>query len=319
MWIAAAAEQVLKPTAIALGNFDGIHRGHQKILRPILSAVDRQGEKRVHPTVVSFHPHPREFFTGEKICLLTPITEKARLLERFGIEQLVLLPFNRELASLSPQQFVAEILVKQLQATQISVGEDFRFGYQRKGTIADLEAIASNFGIEVHINSLYKCFDQAGESVRISSSRIRQALAAGEVERAKFMLGRPYTLIGTVVRGQQLGRTIGFPTANLQLPPDKFLPRYGVYSVNVLVDPASFPALDSPLKGVMNIGRRPTVEGSSPTIEVHLLDWSGDLYGQTLTVNLESFLRPEQKFPSLEALKEQIAADCEAARYCLNR
>lgn len=318
MWIAATAEQVLTPTAIALGNFDGIHRGHQKILQPILSAVDREGEKRVHPTVVSFHPHPREFFTGEKIYLLTPIAEKAQLLERFGIEQLVLLPFDRELASLSPQQFVAEILVKQLQATQISVGEDFRFGYQRKGTVAELKAIASNFGIEVHVTSLYKCFDEGGDNVRISSSRIRQALTAGEVERAKFMLGRPYTLMGTVVQGQQLGRTIGFPTANLQLPPDKFLPRYGVYSVNVIVDPACFGAINSPLKGVMNIGRRPTVEGNSPTIEVHLLDWSGDLYGQTLTVSLESFLRPEQKFPSLEALKEQIAADCEAARYCLN-
>ncbi|MBE9168475.1 bifunctional riboflavin kinase/FAD synthetase [Pleurocapsales cyanobacterium LEGE 06147] len=315
MWIAAAAEKVLKPTAIALGNFDGIHRGHQKILQPILSAVDRQGEKRVYPTVVSFHPHPREFFTGEKIYLLTPITEKAKLLERLGIEQLVLLPFNQELAFLSPQQFVAEILVKQLQATQISVGEDFRFGYQRRGTVADLEAIASNFGIEVHVNSLYKCFEE-GESVRISSSRIRQALEAGKVKKAKFMLGRPYTLMGTVVQGQQLGRTIGFPTANLQLPPDKFLPRYGVYSVNVAIDPTCFPTNDSPLKGVMNIGRRPTVEGSNPTVEVHLLDWSGDLYGRTLTVSLERFLRPEQKFSSLEALKKQIAADCEAARFC---
>jgi riboflavin kinase/FMN adenylyltransferase len=318
VWIATAAEKVLKPTAIALGNFDGIHRGHQKILQPIMSAVNRQGEKRVYPTVVSFHPHPREFFTGEKICLLTPITEKAQLLERFGIEQLVLLPFNQELASLSPQQFVAEILVKQLQATQISVGEDFRFGYQRRGTVTDLETIASNFGIEVHLNSLYKCFDGAGDSVRISSSRIRQALEAGEVQRAEFMLGRPYTLMGTVVQGQQLGRTIGFPTANLQLPPDKFLPRYGVYSVNVVVDSACFSAIDSPLKGVMNIGHRPTVEGNNPTVEVHLLDWSEDLYSQTLTVNLERFLRPEQKFPSLEALKEQIAADCKAARYCLS-
>lgn len=319
MWIAATAEQVLKPTAIALGNFDGIHRGHQKILQPILSAIDRQGEKRVYPTVVSFHPHPREFFTGEKIYLLTPIAEKTQLLKRFGIEQLVLLPFNRELASLSPQQFVAEILVKQLQTTQISVGEDFRFGYQRRGTVADLEAIASHYSIEVQVNSLYKCLDEGGDNFRISSSRIRQALAAGEVERARFMLGRPYTLMGTVVQGQQLGRTIGFPTANLQLPPDKFLPRYGVYSVNVVVDPIGFPAIDSPLKGVMNIGCRPTVEGNRPTVEVHLLDWSEDLYGQTLTVSLERFLRPEQKFPSLEALQEQIAADCEAARYCLSR
>lgn len=303
MWIATSTEQIKTPTAIALGNFDGLHQGHQTVLEPIIRPK-RDRSLAIYPSVVSFTPHPREFFTGEKIKLLTPVAEKAQQLDKIGIEQLVLLPFNRELAALSPEQFVRQILVEQLQATHISVGEDFRFGNQRKGTATKLKSIATDLGIEVDLNSLHKCWDNS-KSVRVSSSLIRQALANGEVERANFMLDRPYTLIGKVVTGQQLGRTIGFPTANLQLPPDKFLPCFGVYAVDIL--------LDSAVKGVMNIGCRPTVAGEEPTIEVHLLNWSGDLYGQTLTVNLKKFLRPEQKFSSLDDLKQQITKDCQAA------
>ncbi|GAB4237941.1 MAG: bifunctional riboflavin kinase/FAD synthetase [Stanieria sp.] len=309
MRIADSPEQILTPTAIALGNFDGIHRGHQKVLQPILQ-LSHHDSHRSYPTVVSFSPHPREFFTGEQLTLLTPVAEKAQLLSEMGIKQLVLIPFNQKLASLSPQEFVAEIIVKQLQAIAISVGEDFCFGYRRQGTAKDLVAIASKYGIEVQINSLqqyqYQQHHHHGE-VRISSSLIRKALETGDIPHANYMLGRAYSLTGTVVQGQQIGRTIGFPTANLQLPPNKFLPRYGVYAVNVSYD-------RSKIRGVMNIGCRPTVDGINPAIEVHLLDWSGDLYGQTLTVSLEKFLRPEQKFPSLEALKQQITADCQAAR-----
>jgi riboflavin kinase/FMN adenylyltransferase len=306
--IADSPEQILTPTAIALGNFDGIHRGHQKVLQPILQ-LSHHDSHRSYPTVVSFSPHPREFFTGKQLTLLTPVAEKAQLLSEMGIKQLVLIPFNQQLASLSPREFVAEIIVKQLQAIAISVGEDFCFGYRRQGTVKDLVAIASKYGIKVQINSLQQCNYQQHHhhGVRISSSLIRQALETGDVPHANYMLGRAYSLTGTVVQGQQIGRTIGFPTANLQLPPNKFLPRYGVYAVNVSYD-------RSKIRGVMNIGCRPTVDGINPAIEVHLLDWSGDLYGQTLTVSLEKFLRPEQKFPSLEALKEQINADCQAAR-----
>ena len=316
MRIAFSPEQILTPTSIALGNFDGIHRGHQKVLEKVLGQSNNQKTKYICPTVVSFSPHPREFFTGKKLKLLTPVAEKAQQLDRLGIKQLVLLPFNQELASLSPQQFVEKILVKQLQVNYISVGEDFCFGFQRKGTATDLKAIASDFGITVCINSLHKCQIQEHqpENVRISSSLIRQALQAGEIEKANSMLGRAYSLIGKVIKGQQLGRTIGFPTANLQLPSEKFLPRYGVYSVNVSL--GENPNSQLPIKGVMNIGYRPTVQGDAPTIEVHLLDWSGDLYAQTIRVSLERFLRPEQKFSSLEALKRQIAADCEAALLC---
>ena len=311
MWITTSTDKVKRPTAIALGNFDGIHQGHRFVLQPILdkyqlSAQDSSVYNEIYPTLVSFYPHPKEFFTGNKIKLLTPIEEKAQYLESLGFKQLVLLPFDQKLADLDPQQFVAEILVKQLQACQISIGEDFRFGCQRRGTAIDLKNIAATFGISVNINTLQKFDDHQDRPIRISSSLIRQALTHGAIEEANFMLGRSYTLIGKVVKGQQLGRTIGFPTANLQLPIDKFLPCYGVYAVNVSWE-------NFTVRGVMNIGCRPTVDGDTPTVEVHLLNCSGNLYDKTLTVSLQKFLRSEQKFPSLDALKQQISSDCQAA------
>ena len=304
MLVTSAIEQIKTPTAIALGNFDGIHQGHQKVLQPIIDASKSSEFHQVCPSVVSFFPHPRQFFSGEKIQLLTPIAEKAEILSSLGIDQLILLPFEDRLASLNPQQFVRQILVEQLQTKIISVGTDFRFGFQRQGTAEDLKSIASGWGIEVHLNSLRKYQDDtAGE--RVSSSLIREALLAGEIERANIMLDRPYRLLGKVVTGQQLGRTIGFPTANLKVPSEKFLPRYGVYAANVYHEGHVF-------KGVMNVGCRPTVAGAAPTIEVHLLNWSGDLYGKALKVDLLRFLRPEQKFDSVEALKQQIARDCQS-------
>ncbi|AFY77650.1 riboflavin kinase/FMN adenylyltransferase [Pleurocapsa sp. PCC 7327] len=343
MWVTSSTDKVLTPSAIALGNFDGLHRGHQRVLQPILQQASAvigcpasaqevvRDSQCPYATVVTFNPHPQEFFTGQSKQLLTPLPEKVKLLEQLGVEQLVLLPFDRELAALSPQQFVEEILMRQLQATRISVGEDFRFGHKRAGTAEDLRAIAAKFGVEVVITSLQTCQGNESEqpTPRISSSAIRQALAEGDIARANRMLGRAYTLMGTVVKGQQLGKTIGFPTANLQLPPTKLLPRYGVYCVKVFLEgeegeTGRLPEgkniiTQSSIKGVMNIGCRPTVAGNTPTVEVHLLDWAGDLYGRTLTVSLEKFLRPEQKFPSIDALKAQIAFDCDLARKILER
>lgn len=330
MWV-TSPDTALTPTTVALGNFDGVHRGHQQVIKPILRnksvtpvtvvppSQDQQRlancqeiKSHVYSTVATFTPHPREFFSKTNWKFLTPRAEKVLKLKSLGVEQLALLPFNQELASLSPEQFVEKILVQQLQATQVSVGEDFQFGYKRSGKSSDLKAIASSYGIDVTIVSLQTC-----QGERISSSLVRHSLEQGNVSLANRLLGRPYTLTGLVVKGQQLGRTIGFPTANLQLPPDKFLPRCGAYCVGVWGD-----LLDSSLPfqpGVMNIGHRPTVNGTNLTVEVHLLDWSGDLYGQTLTVSLEEFLRPEQKFASLDALKLQIQADCEAAKAFLGR
>lgn len=406
MWVTYSCTAALTPTAVALGNFDGLHLGHRQVVQPILNRSIRDnsgqisatvsapqralgqpapsnnenlvfepettrefdpadslvlahwgknsdvglsqtwteddeipgwnsdGGVRFYGTVVTFDPHPQEFFSGQAKKLLTPLAEKIQLLEAMGVEQLVLLPFDRELAALTAQEFVEKILVEQLQASRISVGMDFRFGRGRTGTAVDLQAIASNYGIDVTLVGLHTC--ESGE--RISSSVIRESLASGDLQRANLLLGRPYSLVGPIVRGQQLGRTIGFPTANIQLPPSKFLPRFGVYAVRVSIEDGDgvFPDESSSYKwenpkslrpgesldvslvnGVMNVGCRPTVDGQQPTVEVHLLDWSGDLYGKTLSVSLVEFLRSEQKFPSLEALKTQIQADCDVARSVL--
>jgi len=338
VWVTSSLSDLLTPTAIALGNFDGLHLGHQKVLRPILprssvffansgslnsGALDAESSEGLtdesliedlYPTVVTFHPHPKAFFTGEDWKLLTPLSEKIDDLAAFGIKQLVRLPFNARLASLSPQDFVKNILVERLQARRISIGSDFCFGYQRQGTAQDLQAIAQTYGIEVTITPLFSGEDFSCD--RISSSRIREALAIADLAAVTQMLGRPYQLQGTVVLGQQLGRTLGFPTANLQLPPDKLLPRLGVYGVRAVLDPR-FSGINweanASLIGVMNLGLRPTIAGQTVTAEVHLLDWTGDLYGKTLTVFLETFLRSEKKFASLDELKVQIALDCQQA------
>jgi riboflavin kinase/FMN adenylyltransferase len=320
-------ETTSTPTAVALGNFDGVHRGHQKVIRPILAVAGQgksntpgrngqrtaDGSQRSYTTVVTFNPHPQEFFSGEKRTLLTTLGEKEQILRSLGVEQLVVIPFDLSVAAMNPKEFVEQILVQQLQATYISIGENFHFGCQRSGNANDLKAIAATFGIEVAIVPLESC-----QNERISSSGIRAALIAGDLEAANRLLGRSYTLTGRVVAGQQLGRTIGFPTANLQLPPEKFLPCHGVYGVKVWLTGEGEGEREKErcgyLTGVMNIGQRPTVDGKSTTVEVHLLDRSPDLYGQVLTVSLEKFLRPEQKFANLTALKDQIAADCAAAR-----
>jgi riboflavin kinase/FMN adenylyltransferase len=324
--------KTLKSAAVALGKFDGVHRGHQRVIQPILnfagasladetapltqisrdlfcrtmSGNDRVNLSQTYATVVTFNPHPQEFFTGETCALLTPLNEKVQQMQCLGVEQLVILPFDRELADLSPQQFVEKILVQQLRSQRISVGEDFRFGKARVGTATDLQTIAATYNIPVTIVPL-----QTSDGERISSSSIRQALQQGDLECANQFLGRPYSLIGTVIKGQQLRRTIGFPTANFQLPPEKFLPRQGVYAVRVSME-------EGTELGVMNIGVRPTVNGTSPSVQVHLLDWAGDLYGKTITVHLEKFLRPKQKFASKEALKAQIQADCAVAKSFLS-
>jgi riboflavin kinase/FMN adenylyltransferase len=349
---------VQTPTVVALGNFDGVHQGHQQVIRAISSqglelaepqglelAVDLNGAvlrdlpmvrgysdrcpllfescqrldppQRVlpqrlpqHPglcpTVVTFYPHPREFFSGQPQPWLTPLDEKAALLRALGVRQLVLLPFNSELAALSPQAFVEKILIERLRVQHISVGANFQFGHRRTGTVDDLKTLAIAHGVTVSVMDLSQT---RGE--RTSSSRIRAALSAGNLAEVKALMGRPYHVTGRVVKGQQLGRQLGFPTANLCLPTDKFLPGDGVYGVQVYGLPGL--AAETAQPGVMNVGNRPTVAGQDKTLEVHLLDWQGDLYGRTLTVALVEFLRPEQRFESLDGLKAQIQRDCDQA------
>nr|WP_228014428.1 bifunctional riboflavin kinase/FAD synthetase [Fortiea sp. LEGE XX443] len=356
VWVASSTASVLTPTNVALGKFDGVHLGHQRVIQPILQSApneDRemrvwgdegnlpqnqgtpqpqpqetpqpQPQERTYSTVVTFRPHPQEFFTGTPRTWLTPLDEKVQQLRSLGVEQLVLLPFDKELSALSPEEFVDKILVQQLQCQRISVGQDFCFGKQRQGTAINLQLIAAKYNIPVTIVPLQTHTNHLpdGELVSlppISTSLIRQSLENGDVKSANLCLGRPYTLFGIVIQGQQLGRTIGFPTANLQVPSDKFLPRQGVYAVRVYIlndtPDASVPQW---ILGVMNIGNRPTVNGTNSSVEVHLFDWCGDLYGKKLAVQLMEFLRPEQKFVSLEALKTQIQQDCTIARKILSR
>ncbi|HEY9701359.1 MAG TPA: bifunctional riboflavin kinase/FAD synthetase [Allocoleopsis sp.] len=302
MWLTSDLDKSLTPTGVALGNFDGVHIGHKQVVKPVLN------DDQIYGTVISFNPHPKEFFTGQPRQLLTPIEEKVQQLKNLGVKQLILLPFDRELARLSPEEFVQNILVEKLQVQKISVGEDFCFGKQRTGTAKYLQAIALKYDIDVSMIPL-----QTLEGERISSSHIRQALQIGNMEKANKLLGRSYTLTGQVIYGNKLGRTIGFPTANLEISPDKFLPKMGVYAVNVNMGNHQ----TNSVPGVMNIGTRPTINGSNCTIEVHLFNWNDNLYGETLTVNIEKFLRPEQKFSSLDELKSQISKDCEQAKIFL--
>lgn len=330
VWVASSTEGLLTPTAVALGKFDGVHLGHQRVIQPVLQLVGGEsGENSTSPdrknprpysTVVTFDPHPHEFFTGLPRDLLTPLDEKVQQLRSLGVEQLVLLPFDRELSALSPEEFVDKILVQQLQCQQISVGQDFCFGKKRMGTAQDLQILAAKYNIPVTIVPIKTDTDSLSstDDTRISTSLIRESLEVGDIPKANRLLGRPYTLTGEVVTGQKLGRTIGFPTANIQLPKDKFLPRHGVYAVEVIIHNQT-PDTD-PIQqlGVMNIGNRPTVNGIDTRVEVHCLNWSCDLYGKILEIQLVKFLRPEQKFPSLEALKNQIQLDCTAAQAIFN-
>ncbi len=328
MRIASDLTQVITPTRVALGNFDGVHRGHRRVIQPAVAAVSAEevnagssesseGDKPLS-TVVTFSPHPREFFSGQQRSLLTPVAEKVQQLEAIGIEQLVLLPFDAALAKLSPAEFVEQILLQGLDCRSVSIGADFHFGVGRTGNADGLRELLEPRGVDLNVVALYP---QNGE--RISSSRIRAALEAGEIEAVEPLLGRRYALQGEVVQGKQLGRTIGFPTANLALPDRKFIPRLGVYAVEVSSLAEAEGSLTRPVielnhyPAVMNIGLRPTVSGEGVTVEVHLLDWQRDLYGQHLRVELVQFLRPEKKFDGLDALKAQILVDAGQARQCL--
>lgn len=289
--------------AIALGNFDGVHLGHQEVIKPILKG---NIAKNLVPALVTFIPHPQEFFSGQTKKLLTPIKEKAQILDKLGIQELILLPFDRELANLTPLEFVKEVLLEKIKANFVSVGEDFCFGYKRQGKAKDLQSLANQYQIEVNITP-EQHFLVNQQNIRISSSYIRQSLSEGKVELAKDMLGRNYQIQGKVVEGQKLGRELGFPTANLKIPPEKYLPKQGVYGVKVDIPQQQ----KYDLSAVMNVGKRPTVGGESIIVEVHLLNWQGDLYGQDLVIKLVNFIRPEKKFTSLDELKNQITLDCQ--------
>lgn len=291
-----------QPLHLALGVFDGVHAGHRAV---ILAAQASARETGGSWGVVTFDPHPIRVLAPERAPrqLLASLDHKARLLERMGAEFLLALPFDHALAALSAADFIA-LLQQGGTIASISVGEDWRFGKGREGDVGFLQRTGET--LRFHVNALPPVMH---EGERISSTRIRQSIRDGALANAAEMLGRPYGIEGLVVKGQQLGRTIGFPTANIalgeeQLPPD------GVWAVRVACEEQQW-------NGVANLGLRPTVDGTRRVFEVHLFDAAPELYGKTLEVEFVRYLREERKFENLEALKAQIQNDEAAARAIL--
>jgi len=303
-------QDALGPTAVALGSFDGLHQGHRRVI----AAIAADPVPGLVPTVVSFWPHPRELLYGEPRLRLDLPVEKLALLEPCGIQQLVLVPFTHDLAALSPEAFVEQVLVGQLDAREVAVGDNFRFGVGRRGDTAALQRIGERHGLRVQV--LPMLWDGAE---RVSSSRIRRALAAGAIAEATRLLERPYRFSGQVVRGRGLGRKLGWPTANLRVDGRKFLPAEGVYAALVRGGgPSGGPLQAAPMAAVMNLGPQPTVDPLAPSaVEVHLLDRELELEGWELEVEPVALLRQQRCFENLEALSAQIGADAALSGHLL--
>jgi len=292
-------------SVVTSGTFDGVHLGHQKILGRLKELAERkQGET----VLLTYWPHPRLILQPEdnSLRLLTTLTEKVKLLEEMGVDHLIILPFTKELSQMRSEEFIREILVEKIQTKTLVIGYDHKFGKNREGSFEYLKSHSHLFGFDMEEISRQDVDDLA-----VSSTKIRTALAQGDISTANKYLGRPYDLSGQVVKGQQIGRSLGFPTANIQIAEDyKLLPRDGAYAVHAEVNSIQY-------KAILNIGDRPTVDGQKKTIEAHLIDFEGDLYGQELRVYFQEFLREEERFESLDALKNQLVIDRERAIFIL--
>ena len=287
-------------SAVTIGNFDGLHRGHQAVIEQLHRHAATHG---LMTTVMTFEPTPQEYFAPDTAPpRLQRLRDKLALLRTLAVDQTLCLRFNRALAELSAAEFVERILVRGLDVRFLVVGDDFRFGKGRTGDFAFLQEAGRRGGFEV-VNT--RTFFH-GED-RVSSTRIREALAAGDLQAAQGMLGRPYRICGRVGTGQQRGRTIGFHTANIRLH-RLASPVRGVFAVRV------FGLGESPVNGVANVGTRPTVDGSYTVLEVHLFDFDQDIYGRYLDVEFCKKLRDEKKFESFDLLRRQITLDAEQAR-----
>ena len=288
--------QSTKKTILTLGTFDGVHIGHKKILERITQNTENG---KYESLVLTFFPHPRMVLQEKsEIKLLNTISEKTELLEATGIENLIVHPFNESFSRLTAEEFVHTILVDKFQIQKIIIGHDHRFGRNRTANIDDLIAFGKEYDFEVEQISAEEIQD-----VSVSSTKIRNALKEGNMALANEYLGYNYFLNGTVVKGKQLGRTIGFPTANIHIEEDyKLIPKIGVYVVKAVVN-------EEIVYGMMNIGFNPTVNGDKQTIEVHLFNFDKDIYDQNIKVSLLHYIREEQKFGSVDALKAQLHQD----------
>ncbi|MDD2989856.1 MAG: bifunctional riboflavin kinase/FAD synthetase [Zoogloea sp.] len=286
---------------LTIGNFDGVHRGHQTLLAKLTAKAQATG---MPSAVLTFEPHPREYFSHENRPIrLTSLREKILRIADQGVDRLYIGRFNTRFAALTAEQFIEDILIRGLCARQLMIGDDFRFGKGRQGDFAMLQAAGGQAGFTVEaMHTLVH------EGERVSSSAIREALADGDMPHAARLLGRPYSISGRVMHGDKIGRTIGFPTANIQLK-HRSPPLMGIYTVSVEG------LADRPWPGVASVGVRPTInDAGRPTLEVHLFDWNTECYGAHLKVNFLAKQRDEERYDTLEALTAQIARDAEQAR-----
>ncbi|MCL9781382.1 bifunctional riboflavin kinase/FAD synthetase [Vibrio sp. S4M6] len=288
---------------LTIGNFDGVHLGHQKVLTQL---VNQSAQLALPSVVMTFEPQPMEVFAKDRApARLTRLRDKFVQLDKLAIDRMLCVHFNLRFANLTAEDFIRDLLVNKLGVKFLVVGDDFCFGQGRKGNFSMLQEAGKRYGFQV-VNTKSFCLQQQ----RVSSTAIRDALASDDLSQAEDMLGRPYSISGRISHGRKLGRTIGFPTANIPLK-RTVSPVSGVYVVEALCQSGQR------VQGVANIGRRPTVNGERQQLEVHLFDFEADLYGKHLEVFLLHKLREEKKFESFEALKQQIELDAEAARVWL--
>lgn len=290
-----------QPTVLTIGTFDGVHLGHQKIVERVVTTARQEG---LLATVFTFFPHPRMVVQHDKgLKLIHTLEEKKQLLQQLGVDLLVVQPFNEAFAQLTAEEFVSTILAEHLNVKKVIIGYDHRFGRNRTANIDDMRLFGKKYGFAVEEISV-----QEVDEVSVSSTKIREALNKGDVTTAEHYLGTPYSLTGRVVHGLKLGRTLGYPTANIQVTEEyKLIPKDGVYAVYSYIDGRK-------VYGMMSIGKNPTIEGKGASIEVYFFDFNGDLYDQKLTIEFVQYLREEQKFATIDLLKKQLQDDETAAR-----
>lgn len=290
-----------KPTVITIGTFDGVHLGHQKIINKVVESARREN---LLATIFTFFPHPRMIVQHDNsLKLIHTLSEKKEALKALGVDLLIVQPFNEEFANLTAEDFVHKLLIERLNAKKVIIGYDHRFGKGRTADIKDMERFGEQYGFAVEEIPVEEI-----NEVSVSSTAIRNALLSGKMDIAERYLAAPYSLTGTVVHGMKLGRSIGYPTANIVVDDKyKLIPKDGVYAVYSLIN-------QQKVYGMMSIGKNPTIEGKGSSIEVHFFDFNSDIYDQQITIYFIKYLREEQKFDSIELLKQQIANDERAAR-----
>lgn len=299
----------LSNAVVTTGTFDGVHVGHRKILQRLVEVARQKGGESV---LLTFHPHPRTVLQPDmELKLLTNLEEKILLLEKTGLEHLIIHPFTLDFSRTSSLEFVRNLLVNRIGARHLVIGYDHHFGRNREGSFEHLREFGPVYGFDVE-----EIPAQDVDDVKVSSTKIRNALNEGDVAVAGTYLTYPFHITGWVVKGDRIGNTLGFPTANIEInDPNKLIPADGVYAVKVRMPQPGGEVLD----GMCNIGHRPTVHGRERRIEVHIFDWDGDLYGEKLVVEFLSRIRFEQKFESIDALRDQLKKDEKKARELLAR